>query len=227
MNHSPDSGASWLRDCPRAATERRPRQAPTAATRADRRGANLETQRDAGLPEARRRWEKSRERRRRRETLRGDLPRARDSPGNRSRESLRVGPARVAASHGASLTASQANARARSFGYACAGDSTDGSLRSAGDPRVSWRSDVSSWVIDSSQKRCPLSWLSPGPSVLGQVSMIYESVRALGALLTTPPARLTMSIGGRFRLVVSAIAGRGTLNATRVHAKLSRANFAR
>ena len=52
--------------------------------------------------------------------------------------------------------------------------------------------------------------------------MIYESVRALGALLTTPPARLTISIHGRFRFVVSAIAERGTLNATRVHAKSSR-----
>ena len=67
-----------------------------------------------------------------------------------------------------------------------------------------------------------LSWLFPGSSVLGQVSMIYESVRALGALLTTPPARLTISIHGRFRIVVSAIAERGTLNATRVHAKSSR-----
>lgn len=69
--------------------------------------------------------------------------------------------------------------RARSLGYACAGGSTDGSLRSAGDPRVSWRSDVSSWVIDSSQERWPVSWLFPGSSVLGQVRMIYESVRAL------------------------------------------------
>src|SRR5690606_2421174 len=44
----------------------------------------------------------------------------------------------------------------------------------------------------------------------------------LGALLTTPPARLTISIRGRFRFVVSAVAQRGTLNATRVHAKSSR-----
>src|SRR5690606_16038948 len=84
------------------------------------------------------------------------------------------------------------------------------------------RSDVSSWVIDGCQERCPASWSFPGPSVLGQVSMIYESLRALGALLSTPPARLAISIRGRFRFAVSAVAQRGTLNATRVHARSSR-----